>query len=121
MRDCPHRFPASLVRRVAVRVVEPRAVLSALLLLVVASGCGGSSGQLKEQILQGAPFDVFASADVGFVDEVVAAGQGDEATIQTYGFGRLVVWSPDALADVVVRYEHGRVVGTERSLQRSLR
>lgn len=70
----------------------------------------GSSGQLKEQVLQGAPFDLFASADVGFVDEVVAAGRGDGSTTQTYGFGRLVVWSRDvrsrslaALADPEVR------------------
>ena len=41
---------------------------------------------------------------------MVAAGRGDEATIQTYGFGRLVVWSPDvasrsveALADPKAR------------------
>ncbi len=54
----------------------------------------GSSGQLAQQIINGAPFDVFASADVGFVDEVVAAGRGDRATKSTYAFGRLAVWTP---------------------------
>jgi molybdate transport system substrate-binding protein len=53
----------------------------------------GSSGQLAEQIVNGAPFDLFASASVGFVDDVLDAGRGDPATKATYAFGRLVVWS----------------------------
>ncbi|MCC5951457.1 MAG: molybdate ABC transporter substrate-binding protein [Acidimicrobiia bacterium] len=53
----------------------------------------GSSGQLKQQVLNGAPFDVFASANVAFVDEVVAAGRADGATQATYGFGRIVVYT----------------------------
>jgi molybdate transport system substrate-binding protein len=54
----------------------------------------GSSGQLKEQVLNGAPFDVYASANVDFVDEVIAAGKADGATKATYAFGRIVVYSP---------------------------
>ena len=53
----------------------------------------GSSGQLAQQIRNGAPFDLFASADVGFVDEVIAAGRGRAETKETYAFGRIVVWS----------------------------
>jgi molybdate transport system substrate-binding protein len=53
----------------------------------------GSSGLLAEQIRQGAPFDVFASADLGFVEEVVAAGRCDRATLTPYAQGRIVIWS----------------------------
>ncbi len=53
----------------------------------------GSSGQLAQQLLQGAPMDLFASADRAYVDRVVAGGVGDPATQRTYAFGRLVLWS----------------------------
>ena len=56
----------------------------------------GSSGQLAQQIIDGAPFDVFASADVALVDDVVTAGRGDKSTLTTYAYGRLAIWSsPD--------------------------
>jgi molybdate transport system substrate-binding protein len=61
----------------------------------------GSSGQLKEQVLNGAPFDVFASANIDFVDEVIAAGKGDGSTKATYAFGRIVVFSPSKGPDAV--------------------
>jgi molybdate transport system substrate-binding protein len=54
----------------------------------------GSSGQLREQIVNGAPFDVFASANVEFVDAVIEAGRGDPATKADYAIGRLALWSP---------------------------
>ncbi len=53
----------------------------------------GSSGQLAQQLLQGAPMDLFASANRAYVDRVVAGGIGDPATQRTYAFGRLVLWS----------------------------
>jgi molybdate transport system substrate-binding protein len=55
----------------------------------------GSSGQLARQLVEGAPFDVFASANVAFVDEVLASGRGDPATKAAYAFGRIVVWARD--------------------------
>jgi molybdate transport system substrate-binding protein len=55
----------------------------------------GSSGQLAQRIREGAPFDVFASADVAYVDDVVGAGTGDASTQRTYAYGRLVIWSPE--------------------------
>lgn len=54
----------------------------------------GSSGQLREQVINGAPFDVFAAADVEFVDAVVDAGRGRPETKADYGVGRIVVWAP---------------------------
>jgi molybdate transport system substrate-binding protein len=53
----------------------------------------GSSGQLAQRIIEGAPVDVYASANVSFVDEVLASGIGDPATVATYAFGRITIWS----------------------------
>jgi molybdate transport system substrate-binding protein len=55
----------------------------------------GSSGQLAQRIREGAPFDVFASADVAYVDDVIGAGIGDAETQRTYAYGRLVIWAPE--------------------------
>jgi molybdate transport system substrate-binding protein len=58
----------------------------------------GSSGQLREQIINGAPFDLFASANVEFVDEVIDAGRGVAETKADYALGRIVLWSPSGVA-----------------------
>ncbi|HEX6420329.1 MAG TPA: molybdate ABC transporter substrate-binding protein [Acidimicrobiales bacterium] len=66
----------------------------------------GSSGQLREQVLNGAPFDLFASANGAYVDEVVAAGRGRADTRADYAEGRIVLYSrdaslrPDSVADL---------------------
>lgn len=54
----------------------------------------GSSGQLRTQILNGAPFDLFASANIEYVDDVVDAGRGDPETRAEYAFGRLALVAP---------------------------
>jgi molybdate transport system substrate-binding protein len=51
----------------------------------------GSSGQLKEQIINGAPFDLFASANEQFALDVVNAGKGWPETVEPYALGRIVV------------------------------
>jgi len=56
----------------------------------------GSTGLLAKQIEQGAPFDVFAAANIAFVDDVVQAGACDGGTKQLYAQGRIVLWSRDA-------------------------
>jgi molybdate transport system substrate-binding protein len=56
----------------------------------------GSSGLLAMQIREGAPFDLFAAANVSFVEEVVASGACDGATKEPYGRGRLAIWTRGA-------------------------
>jgi molybdate transport system substrate-binding protein len=53
-----------------------------------------SSGSLAQQIENGAPFDVFLSADERLVKELVASGHL-EPHILTYAMGRLGLWSKD--------------------------
>ena len=53
----------------------------------------GSTGQLAKQIEEGAPFDLFAAANVSFVDEAVKSGACDAQTKAPYAQGRLVLWA----------------------------
>jgi len=53
----------------------------------------GSSGSFFAQIQNGAPFDVFLSADVDYPKQLAAAGLADAATLQVYATGHLVVWA----------------------------
>ncbi len=55
----------------------------------------GSTGLLAKQISEGAPFDVFAAANVSFVDKVVRDGACFGDTLRMYARGRIVMWSSD--------------------------
>ncbi|MBN9446978.1 MAG: molybdate ABC transporter substrate-binding protein [Bosea sp.] len=55
----------------------------------------GSSGNFFQQIRQGAPFQMFMSADEGFVRQLNEAGRTvDEGTL--YAIGRIVLFAPKA-------------------------
>lgn len=58
----------------------------------------GSTGLMAKQIAEGAPFDVFAAANVSFVDDVVKAGACLGETRELYAQGRIVLWSKDPRA-----------------------
>jgi molybdate transport system substrate-binding protein len=53
----------------------------------------GSSGNFFAQIRNGAPFDVFLSADLRYPRELIAAGAADAASLTRYALGRLVLWT----------------------------
>jgi len=54
----------------------------------------GASGAFFAQIQNGAPFDVFLSADSEYPAKVVAAKLGAKADERVYAFGKLVAWLP---------------------------
>ena len=55
----------------------------------------GSSGQFVQQIANGAPFDLYLSADVAYPRGLVDDGLAEPDELFTYGVGRLVVWVPE--------------------------
>ncbi len=54
----------------------------------------GSTGLLEKQLAEGAPFDVFAAANVSFVDDAVHAGVCLADSKTSYARGRIVLWWP---------------------------
>jgi molybdate transport system substrate-binding protein len=61
----------------------------------------GSSGNFFSQIQNGAPFDLFFSADIEYLRKLEAAGLAEPGTLYEYAIGRLVIWMPaDAKVDV---------------------
>ena len=54
----------------------------------------GATADLARQIENGAPFDVYAAADVSHVDELAQKGLLSDGTRVVYARGRLVVWTP---------------------------
>jgi len=68
----------------------------------ISAACGvaptyafGSSGQLKEQVLAGAPFGLYLSADASYPEDVEAAGLAVDGGVRSYAVGRLALaWAP---------------------------
>ncbi len=52
----------------------------------------GSSGKLTQQIMSGAPYDVFLSADVEYPAKLAQSGYTTTPS-QVYAYGSLVLWS----------------------------
>lgn len=53
----------------------------------------GSSGNFFTQIQNGAPFDVFLSADIDYPRRLERAGLGERGSLYEYATGRLVLWT----------------------------
>jgi molybdate transport system substrate-binding protein len=60
----------------------------------------GSSGNFFSQMQNGAPFDLFFSADIAYPQKLEAAGLAEPGTLYEYAVGRIVIWTPaDAKVD----------------------
>lgn len=55
----------------------------------------GSSGNFFSQIENGAPFDLFLSADIDYPRTLVEKGRAERGSLYTYALGQLVLWSRD--------------------------
>jgi len=54
----------------------------------------GSSGNFLTQIQNGAPFDLFFSADSEYPKKLEAAGLAEPETLREYAVGHMVIWTP---------------------------
>jgi len=62
----------------------------------------GSSGNFFSQLQNGAPFDLFFSADIDYPRKLQEAGLTEPGTLYEYAIGRIAIWTPaDAKVDVV--------------------
>jgi len=55
----------------------------------------GSSGNFFAQLQNGAPFDVFFSADIDYPKRLETAGLAEPNTLYPYATGKIVVWVPN--------------------------
>lgn len=53
----------------------------------------GSSGNFFAQIQNGAPFDVFLSADIDYPRRLEASGDAEPGSLYQYATGRVVLWT----------------------------
>ena len=54
----------------------------------------GSSGNFYQQIQNGAPFDVFFSANLDYAKKLETAGLAEPGTLYQYATGKIVLWVP---------------------------
>jgi molybdate transport system substrate-binding protein len=77
----------------------------------------GSSGKLTAQIRNGAPYDIFISADMKYPGELYKDGFATNRP-KVYAFGRLVLWTLDSIAPSITNldspyYQHIAIANPE--------
>jgi len=63
----------------------------------------GSSGSFYSQIQNGAPFDIFFSADIEYPKKLEEAGLAEPGSLYPYATGRIVLWVPAGSALDIAR------------------
>ena len=58
----------------------------------------GSSGNFYSQIENGAPFDLYFSADIRYPEKLIEGGHGLDGSLYKYAVGRIVLWVPTGSA-----------------------
>jgi molybdate transport system substrate-binding protein len=75
----------------------------------------GSSGNFYAQIQNGAPFDVFLSADIDYPQRLEASGHAERGSLYHYAIGRLVLWTRN---DSGIDIRQGLTVLTDARVRR---
>jgi molybdate transport system substrate-binding protein len=75
----------------------------------------GSSGNFTTQIENGAPFDVFLSADISYPRQLERAGLAEPGSLYEYATGHLVLWT---LRDSGIDVRQGLAVLTDARVRR---
>jgi molybdate transport system substrate-binding protein len=60
----------------------------------------GASGNFFAQIRNGAPFEVFLSADTSYPEQLARLGSADGKSLTPYAVGRIALWTLDAHLDL---------------------
>ncbi len=91
-------YPATLTVAAAADLIQVQPSLSASFQKQTGANVvfsSGASGLLARQIENGAPFDVFLSANEKYVKDLASSGQIFPASVIVYAQGRLGLWSRD--------------------------
>ncbi len=72
----------------------------------------GSSGNFFAQIQNGAPFDVFLSADKSYPEKLEQAGQAEPGSLTNYARGRLVIWTSNS-SGIRLRSANNKTLGDD--------
>src|ERR1700730_9012893 len=75
----------------------------------------GSSGNFFTQIQNGAPFDVFLSADIDYPRRLEGSGQAERGSLYEYATGHIVLWTRN---DSGIDVKRGLTVLTEARVRR---
>src|SRR5215471_18141325 len=77
----------------------------------------GSPGNFFAQIQNGAPFDVFLSADRGYPEKLTREGKAEARSVTYYARGRLALWiSNDSPLQTQLRSKDGMLNGDLKAL-----